>query len=141
MSALLHHTKGKFSLLKLWCIYCKPTLYPLCFDWFSRVHAIQGFWRWKVKIRRSCLSFTWRKSLFFCMFWIMKQLICCYLNVIYSSHGCKMHRSKYKSIGCKKEACCFLTHTPLERRRVLKFNLANYIHQNCFNMYCSFHWK
>ena len=35
----------KISLLKVWCIYCKPTLYFLDYDWFSiRVHAVHGHW-------------------------------------------------------------------------------------------------
>ena len=39
----LYHSEVKISLLKVWCIYCKPTLYFLDYDWFSiRVHAVHG---------------------------------------------------------------------------------------------------
>ena len=41
----------------------------------------------------------------------------------------------------QKERCCFLDQASFEQRHGSKFNLANYIHQNCFNMYLYLHRK
>jgi hypothetical protein len=48
--------------LKCGTIYidCKPTLYFLDCDWFSWVHAVHGYWQWKVKTLKACLRFSWR---------------------------------------------------------------------------------
>jgi hypothetical protein len=42
-------------------------------------------------------------------------------------------KKKIKIEWLQKEGCCFLTQALFEQRLRSKFNLANYIHQNCFD--------
>ena len=59
---ILYHSYVKWSLLSVWCMYCKRTLYSLDCHWLNRVHAVNGSWKWTVKTSGTCLSFTCWKS-------------------------------------------------------------------------------
>ena len=62
------------TLYDLWYMYCKPTLYSLDYDWFSRVHAVQVYWLIiKSKSTWSLAKFHPTEKSIFRLFQIMNQ--------------------------------------------------------------------
>ena len=97
----------------------------------------------------SLLKFHMTESFFFRMFRIMEQNKMYSLLFKYTQlKPCAKYIGKIiiikknkKIEQVQKERCCFLDQASFEQRHGSKFNLANYIHQNCFNMYLYLHRK
>lgn len=125
----------------MWFIYCKPTLDPLCCDWFSRGHAVQCYWQKKdkniftlvevmpfsVTDRKKIKTFSPDGKVYFpgCFQLSNKINRLLFKSIIFKPLG-KLY-GKIELV--QKEWCCFLAHEPFEQMHGSKFNMANYIHQ------------
>jgi hypothetical protein len=100
---------------------------------FSRLWLVQysscssGLLIMKSKHRGSCFYFPRR----ICFAWCFQL----WNHINPFLFRAKYMRYKIKIDWVQKEEYCFLTHELFEQRYGSKFNLANYIHQNCFHMY------